>query len=94
MHLECTLPCSNILGGNSHIQLISQNKCLTVEEILHHLLHMKPYEKWNVLNVNWLAGFPSINNMLLGVFVIFRGHVSALLRGQVSGLLGKKWKGW
>ena len=69
MHLECTLPCSNILGGNSPIQLISQNTCPTVEEILHHLLHMKPYEKWNVLNINWLAGFPSIKQYVAWWFL-------------------------
>ena len=28
-----------------------------MEEILDHLLSMKPYAKWNILNVNWLAGF-------------------------------------
>ena len=30
---------------------------LFLEEILHHLLSMKPYETWNVLHINWLAGF-------------------------------------
>ena len=22
-------------------------------EILHHLLSMKPYEKWDILHINW-----------------------------------------
>jgi len=30
---------------------------LLMEEILHQLLHMQAYGKWNILNVNWLAGF-------------------------------------
>ena len=32
---------------------------LLTEEILHHLLLMKPYEKWDILilHINWLAGF-------------------------------------
>ncbi len=28
-----------------------------MEEILHHLLSMKPYEKWDILHINWFAGF-------------------------------------
>ena len=35
---------------------------LLMEEIPHHLLHMKPYETWNVLNVNW-SRISSINGM-------------------------------
>ena len=33
---------------------------LLMEELLHHLLHnlyMKPYEKWDILHINWLARF-------------------------------------
>ena len=26
---------------------------LLMEEILHHLLSMKPYEKWDSLHINW-----------------------------------------
>ena len=28
-----------------------------MEGILHHLLSLKPYEKWDLLYINWLAGF-------------------------------------
>ena len=30
---------------------------LLIEEILHDLLSMKPYENWDILHINWLAGF-------------------------------------
>ena len=30
---------------------------LLMEEILHQLVYMQAYGKWNILNVNWLAGF-------------------------------------
>ena len=35
---------------------------LLVEEILHHLLSMKPYEKWYILHINWCR-IPSINSI-------------------------------
>ena len=29
----------------------------SLKEVLHHLLSMKPYEKWYIYHINWLAGF-------------------------------------
>ncbi len=38
------------------IQFLSYIGILLMEEILHHLLFMRPYEKWDILHINWLAG--------------------------------------
>ena len=37
---------------------------LLMEEILHHLLSMKPYEKWDILHINWCR-ISSIDNTVL-----------------------------
>ena len=36
---------------------------LLMEEILHHLLHTKPYETWDILHINWCR-ISSINSSL------------------------------
>ena len=41
------------------------HETVDLADILHHLLYMKSYETWDILNINWLAGFlPSM--VLLG----------------------------
>ena len=41
-----------------------------MEEILHHLLSMKPYEKWDLLHISWLAGF--LNHQQYVLFCEFK----------------------
>ncbi len=46
---------------------------LLIEEILHHLLYMKSYEAWDILNINWLAGvLPSTVPHFINFIVWFR----------------------
>ena len=54
-----------------------ETELLLMEETLHHLIPMKPYEKWDILHVNWLAGF------LPSTVWVGLQKVGALLLGKV-----------
>ena len=50
--------CLKILSGT-----LQGTNILLMAEILHHLLSMKPYKKWNILHINWCRIF-SINSII------------------------------
>ena len=39
------------------VATLSRHLLLLTAEILHHLPSMKPYKKWDILHINWFAGF-------------------------------------
>ena len=63
---------------------------LLMEEILHHLLHMKPYEKCDILNVNWCRS-SSINSRLAkhDVLTYFCGGIRSQIPNEKTFLMAK-----
>ena len=60
-------------------QNVYQLDIVLMEEILHHLLSMKTYEKWDILQINWcrISSINSIKTFLIRSFnIIFTFPIS------------------